>query len=60
MQDGAARGDEAGEWLKRHFADDPAPEVRVTSEWRDQQPNVAAYRRVLEILFTPRTDRPAA
>lgn len=60
MQNGAERGEEAGEWLMRHFADDPAPEISITADWREEDPNPTAYRRVLEILFSPRSDRPAA
>ncbi|QES45293.1 hypothetical protein DEJ49_33690 [Streptomyces venezuelae] len=42
---------EAGEWLRRHFADDPAPKVDLVIEVADS--NALAYREVMEILFGP-------
>lgn len=57
MQDGKAiDGIQAGEELKRLVADKPEP--KVTLSWRDEEPDPVAYRRVLEILFRPRTDSP--
>lgn len=59
MQDGAARGAEAGEWLRQHFAGDPKPEVRM--EWTvNEEHDEGGYNRLLQILFSPRPDRPAA
>lgn len=61
MQDGASiSGDDASAWLRQHFKDDSRPEIRVTTTWRNQKPNPASRRRVLEILFAPRPDSPAA
>ncbi|MEU6610394.1 hypothetical protein ABZ922_36010 [Streptomyces shenzhenensis] len=55
MQNGEAiPAEEAGEWLRQHFKDDPAPRVDIT--FRNEEPDLVAYRRVLEILFCPRTD----
>jgi hypothetical protein len=52
MQDDAkARGDEAGEWLREHFKDDPAPRVEIVMEVTE--PNPAVYQEVMEILFGP-------
>ncbi|WNM31317.1 hypothetical protein RKE30_13335 [Streptomyces sp. Li-HN-5-11] len=57
MQDGnAIPADEAGEWLRTNLKDKPDPKVT----FRDEAPDPVAYRRVLEILFHPRTDEPAA
>lgn len=47
----------AGKWLCEHFKDDPAPRVDIS--FRDEEPDPVAYRRILEILFQPRTDTPA-
>jgi hypothetical protein len=59
MQDGdAIPAEAAGEWLREHFKDDPEPRVEIT--FRDEEPDAVAYRRILEILFHPRTDEPAA
>lgn len=58
MQDGESRADEAGEWLRKNLRDKPDPKVDIT--FRDEAPDLVAYRRVLEILFRPRTDEPAA
>lgn len=59
MQDGKdIPAEEAGAWLREHFKD--APEPKVTISFRDEEPDPVAYRRILEILFSPRTDRPAA
>lgn len=61
MQDGASiSGEDAAAWLRDHFKHDAKPEIRVTTTWRDQEPNPTAKRRVLEILFAPRPDTPAA
>ncbi|TXS35270.1 hypothetical protein EAO77_37265 [Streptomyces sp. t39] len=61
MQDGASiSGDDAAGWLREHFKDDPHPEVRITSGWSDEPAEQASHRRVLEILFAPRPDSPAA
>lgn len=55
MQDGEATpAEEAGAWLRKHFKDDPEPKVSIT--FRDEEPDPVAYRRLLEILFRPRTD----
>lgn len=54
MQDGAARGEQAGAWLREHFKDDPEPRVSITFE--GDAMDSAAYRRLLEILFSPRAD----
>lgn len=58
MQDGAPGGEEAARWLREHFEGDPEPKISIT--WRDEPPDPVAYRRVLEILFAPRPDSPAA
>jgi hypothetical protein len=59
MQDGSAiPAEEAGAWLREHFKDDPEPRVDII--FRDEAPDPVAYRRILEILFHPRTDEPAA
>lgn len=59
MQDGKdIPAEEAGAWLREHFKD--VPEPKVTISFRDEEPDPVAYRRILEILFSPRTDRPAA
>ena len=59
MQDGKnVPAEEAGAWLREHFKDDPEPKVDIT--FRDEEPDPVAYRRILEILFSPRGNRPAA
>lgn len=59
MQDGKKLpAEQAGEWLRNHFKDDPEPKVTIT--FRDEEPDPVAYRRILEILFSPRADGPAA
>ena len=54
MQDGEARGEQAGAWLRDRFKDDPQPRVSITFE--GEAVDSAAYRRLLEILFSPRAD----
>lgn len=55
MQDGAAiPGGEASGWLRERFGADPEPQISIT--WRDEKPDPVAYRRILEILFSPRAD----
>lgn len=60
MQDGVPiSGDDANAWLREHFKDDPNPEVRI--EWAaDEEPDEGTYNRLLQILFSPRHDSPAA
>ena len=57
MQDRAAGADEAAEWLKGHFADDPAPviDIRWTSDDSD-----TGWNALPRLLFSPATDTPAA
>ncbi|RZD89279.1 hypothetical protein C0Q60_03435 [Streptomyces albidoflavus] len=50
--------DEAGEWLREHFENDPAP--RIDIGFREEEPDPVAYRRILEILFRPGVDTRAA
>lgn len=45
--------DEAGRWLREHFADDPDPEIDIT--WQVGESSPAVYREVMEILFGPPT-----
>jgi hypothetical protein len=53
MQDGAAiPADEAGEWLKKHFVDDPEPRIDIT--WHPADPDDVAYHKLLRILFSTR------
>lgn len=59
MQDGNAIPAEAGEWLREHFKDDPAPRVDIAwsaAEDRDD----AGFARFLNALFTPIPDGPEA
>lgn len=60
MQDKAPiTGEEAGQWLREHFAGEPAPEITFTWDAHaiaDQ----GAYERLLEILFRPRAGEKAA
>lgn len=59
MEDGAAiPADEAGDWLKKHFIDDPEPRIDIT--WRPAEPNEDSYHRILRILFSTRPDDLAA
>lgn len=59
MQDGSEiPADEAGRWLRENLKD--APEPKVSIAFRDEHPDPVAYRRILEILFSLRADRPAA
>jgi len=60
VQNGAPiPGDDASAWLKRHFADDPAPEVSIRWDVNEEH-DEGGYGRLLQILFSPRPDRPAA
>ncbi|WP_158708814.1 hypothetical protein [Streptomyces sp. NRRL S-920] len=43
--------EEAGEWLRRHFADEHEPEITLT--WVPGESNPAVYLEVMEILFGP-------
>lgn len=43
--------EQAGEWLRQHFADDPEPKVDLVIEVTE--PNPVVYREVMEILFGP-------
>jgi hypothetical protein len=55
MQDGTnLPGEEAGEWLKEH-----KPEVSIRWEAGDEQ-DQDAYRRLLKLLFAPRSGSEAA
>ncbi|MBC9726612.1 hypothetical protein [Streptomyces sp. TRM68367] len=55
MQDGEAiPAEAAGEWLRKNLKDDPEPSPRIRI--RDEAPDPVAYRRILEILFSPRAD----
>lgn len=59
MQDGASiSGDDASAWLRERCKDEP--ETKVDISWRDQKPDPVAYRRLLELLFSPRADSPSA
>ncbi|GAA4890750.1 hypothetical protein ACFPM3_20090 [Streptomyces coeruleoprunus] len=49
--------EEASRQLKEHSAGERAPEINIS--WRDEVPDPAASRRVLEILFRPRVDSDA-
>ncbi len=51
MQDGDARADDAGAWLRDHFKDDPEPRIDITLEPAPANPLV--YNEVMEILFGP-------
>ena len=54
MKDGSdTPAEEAGQWLRDHFKDDPEPRVDITLI--PGEPSPAAYREVLEILFGPPT-----
>ena len=53
MQDGSIRGEEASDWLKEHFAGDPAPSISLTWD-PTADPDQGAYERLLHILFAPR------
>lgn len=56
MQDGTEiPADQAGRRLRAK-----EPEARVIITFRNERPDAVAYRRILEILFRPRADRPAA
>ncbi|MER7728632.1 hypothetical protein AB0D56_19030 [Streptomyces sp. NPDC048209] len=58
MQDTTAISAEAArQWLREHFEGNPAPQVDIT--FRSEEPDPVAYRRLLEIVFHPRTDTPA-
>ncbi|MGV9850455.1 hypothetical protein ACWDWU_17055 [Streptomyces sp. NPDC003442] len=55
----AIPADEAGDWLKNHFADDPRPRIDIT--WRIRsEPDAAGFQRFLRALFTPIEDDQAA
>ncbi|MFJ2176437.1 hypothetical protein ACIOHE_26540 [Streptomyces sp. NPDC087851] len=58
MQDRAEGGEDAAEWLREHFKNDPAPEIKIT--WTVAEPNPVAFRRIQEILFAPRAGDKAA
>ncbi|WP_413114835.1 hypothetical protein ACK1X7_07465 [Streptomyces sp. CY1] len=60
MQDRAAiPADDPGDWLKKHFADDPRPTIDIT--WRiKSEPDPAGFQRFLRALFTPIEDDQAA
>lgn len=59
MQDGAAiSGDEASEWLRDHFANEPEPRIGIT--WTVTDPQPAKLARMVEILFGPQPDSDAA
>lgn len=47
----AIPADEAGEWLREHFRDDPEPRIDIT--WQVGEPSPLVYREVMEILFGP-------
>ncbi|WP_406108629.1 hypothetical protein OG698_38610 [Streptomyces sp. NBC_01003] len=52
MEDGRdVQAEEAGEWLRERFKDDPEPSVDITLVVGE--PNPTAYREVMEILFGP-------
>jgi hypothetical protein len=55
--DRTADGDAAGEWLRQNITD---PDSQIDITWRDEAPDPVAYRRILEILFSPRSDSPTA
>jgi hypothetical protein len=60
MQERAAiPADVAGEWLREHFADDTESKVEVA--WTvNEEHDPDAYCRLLQLLFSPRPDSPAA
>lgn len=62
MQDGTViPAEEAGEWLREHFQDDPAPTVDIAMTWNvTDEPDDGSAQRLMEILFGPRPERPAA
>ncbi|MGW6790084.1 hypothetical protein [Streptomyces chartreusis] len=47
--------DEADEWVRSHFADEPDPQVEIVFEVTER-PNPAAYSWLLEFLFAPRPE----
>lgn len=49
--------EQAGEWLRRHFDDDPDPQIEIVLSVSSDRSG-APYRRLLDILFSPRPDRP--
>lgn len=51
MQDGSARADEAGAWLRERFKDDPEPRIDITLA--PAAANSLVYNEVMEILFGP-------
>lgn len=57
MQEGSPRGDEAGEWLRGHFKDDPEPTVSIA--WDGRPISQSSYQAVLDILFGPANAGPA-
>lgn len=60
MQDGASiSGDDASAWLRQHLAGSAEPEIEISWDVkRKHDPD--AYGRLLKLLFSPRSDRPAA
>ncbi|MFK4187240.1 hypothetical protein ACI2L4_24995 [Streptomyces sparsogenes] len=59
MEDGAAiPADEANEWLKKRFTDDPHPRIDIT--WYPAESDDDAYHRLLRILFSAPPDDLAA
>lgn len=50
MQDGSARSEEAGAWLREN-----KPEISIRWDAADEH-DEDAYRRLLELLFSPRAD----
>lgn len=47
--------EQAGEWLRNHFADDDDPQIEIVLSSSSDR-SEAPYRRLLDILFSPRTD----
>ncbi|MFF3363616.1 hypothetical protein [Streptomyces misionensis] len=54
MQDGdAIRAEEAGEWLRKRFKDEPEPKISI--RWSaNEAADEDAYGRLLKLLFSPR------
>ncbi|MER7571524.1 hypothetical protein [Streptomyces sp. NPDC126514] len=60
MQDGeAVPATEAGDWLREHFTDDPAPRVDITWTTRAERDD-AGFTHFLTALFAPIPDGPGA
>jgi hypothetical protein len=59
MQDGCARSEEAGAWLRENLKD--KPESKIDISWTQRpEPDEAGFARFLAALFTPLPDTPEA